>query len=374
MNVRVILGIAQLLWVSTLAEEHYVATNLWKAHTGSGSLSSPALGHDGVIYVGTSEGYLIALNPAGLVRWRFKTGVEIASSPAIAIGGTVYVGCRDRNLYAVGGSGHKRWAFKTGGWVDASAAIAEDGTIYFGSWDKNFYALTPEGVKKWQFATGGPVVSSAAIGGDGVIYFGSHDRKFYALNPEGGKRWEYATQGAILSSPAIAKDGALYFTSVDGKFHAVNADGTRRWVLATGGITQASPVIGLDGTIYVGVNDHHCAISAEGKLKWQRSLDPRGHVPFDWIGSTPAVLADGSALTSGTDGVITTFKLNGDWWIYSLQGSSRASPVVGRDGTVYGASSGQDLHAIRNSVPLATTPWPMFRGNPQHTGRAPTAP
>lgn len=374
MNARFILAVAQWLCVSGMAQQHYVATNLWKTYVGWGSQSSPALGHDGAIYVGTWEG-LVALHPTGAERWRFRTRVEIASSPAIAADGTVYVGCRDRKFYAVDKDGRKQWTFKTGGWVDASAAIGADGTIYFGSWDKNFYALNPDGSKKWEFVTRGPVVSSAAIDANGVIYFGSHDRKFYALNPDGSKRWEYATGGAILSSPAIGEDGALYFTSVDGKFHVVNADGTRRWVLPTGGITRASPVIGLDGTIYIGVNDQHCAISAEGKMKWQRGLDPRGHVPFDWIVSTPAVLANGSVLMSGTDLALTALMPDGDWWwTYSLQGGSRSSPLVGSDATVYGANDGMELHAIRNTVPLAATPWPMFRGNPQHTGRARAVP
>ena len=105
-------------------------------------------------------------------------------------------------------------------------------------------------------------------------------------------------------------------------------------------------------------------------MKWQRGLDPRAHLRFDWIASTPAVLADGSVLTSGTDTKLTAFKPDGDWWWnYPLQGSSRSSPLVGSDGTVYGASGGLELHAVQNSVPLAATPWPMFRGNPQHTGR-----
>lgn len=371
MKFRFILLLAHCWCISGLAEDqHYVATNLWKAYVGWGSQTSPALGADGTIYFTTWAGTVLAFNPDGSERWKFKIGTEFASSPAVGADGTVYAGCRDRNFYAVDRNGQKKWAFKTGGWVDASAAIAEDGTLYFGSWDKTFYALNPDGSKKWAFVTDGPVDSSAAIDTNGVIYFGSHDRKFYALNPDGSKRWEYATDGAILSSPAIGADGALYFTSVDGKLHAVNPDGTRRWVLQTGGITAASPVIGTDGTLYLGINDQHSAISPDGKLKWQRGLDPNAYLPPDWIVATPAVLANGDVVTSGTDTTLTTFKPDGDWlWRYPLGGSSRSSPLVASDGTVFGASLHLELHAVRNGVPLAATSWPMFRANPQHTGR-----
>lgn len=370
MNVRLILVAAQLLCGSGMAQQHYAATNLWKAYVAWGCQSSPALGHDGTIYLGTWLGYLLAIHSTGVERWRFRSGVEFAASPAIAADGTVYLGCRDRKFYAVSPEGRKQWAFKTGGWVDASAAIGEDGTIYVGSWDKKFYALKPDGAKKWEFATGGPVVSSAAIDANGVIYFGSHDGKLYALNPDGTRRWEYAAEGAILSSPAIDADGTLYFTSLDGKLYALNPEGTVRWALLTGGITQASPVLGLDGSIYLGINDRHCAISPGGELKWERELDPRAHLRGDWIVTTPAALADGSVLMAGTDITMMAYLPDGDFvWRYALEGSSRSSPVVGTDGTIYGASNSMELHAIRNAVPLAATSWPMFRADPQHTGR-----
>ena len=47
-----------------------------------------------------------------------------------------------------------------------------------------------------------------------------------------------------------------------------------------------------------------------------------------------------------------------------------SSPVIGKDGMIYFAS-GRYLVALAptNGVPLAKSSWPMFRANPQHTGR-----
>ncbi len=353
----------------------YQATNLWKAFIGGGGRSSPALGHDGVIYVGAWPGNLLAINPDGTRRWAFKTGFEMASSPAVGADETIYIGCRDRNLYAVDQHGRRKWSFKTGGWVDASPAIGMDGTIYFGSWDKHFYAINPNGSKKWSFRTGGPIVSSAAIDMAGVICFGSHDKKFYALNPDGSKRWEYPTGGAIISSPAINADGVVYFTSVDGKLHALNRDGSRRWELHTGGVAGSSPVLGLDGTIFVSVNTNHCAVSAEGKLKWQRKFwNP---IPRESGDTAGAVLANGLVAFTGGDGLVMTVPSeSGDrhWnWNYWLFAPCRSSVVVNAQGIMYAAPVGLELHAIVNSVPLADSPWPMFRADPQHTGRVRSA-
>ena len=104
------------------------------------------------------------------------------SSPAIGPDGTVYVGSYDEKLYAINGKrGVKLWEFKTGHWVSSSPAIGSDGTVYVGSHDKKLYAINGKsGDKLWEFVTGS-AVSSLAIGSDGTVYVGSFDNKLYAI-------------------------------------------------------------------------------------------------------------------------------------------------------------------------------------------------
>ena len=76
------------------------------------------------------------------VLWEFKTAGEVKSSPAIGSDGTVYVGSRDNKLYALSGkTGDKLWEFKTGDFVFSSPAIGPDGTVYVGSQDHWLYAI-----------------------------------------------------------------------------------------------------------------------------------------------------------------------------------------------------------------------------------------
>ena len=78
----------------------------------------------------------------GTVLWEFKSGGSVSSSPAIGSDGTVYVGSGDKKLYAINGkSGVKLWEFKTGSYVTSSPAIGPDGTVYVGSTDKKLYAI-----------------------------------------------------------------------------------------------------------------------------------------------------------------------------------------------------------------------------------------
>jgi len=93
-------------------------------------------------YKKTSDN-LYAIDPRGRNRkkWAFETGNWVSSSPAIGSDGTIYVGSKDKNLYAISPDGLKKWAFKTGGNVFSSPAIGSDGTIYVGSDDNNLYAI-----------------------------------------------------------------------------------------------------------------------------------------------------------------------------------------------------------------------------------------
>ena len=64
----------------------------------------------------------------GTPIWEFETGGRVSSSPAIGSDGTVYVGSDDKKLYAINGkTGVKLWEFVTGDGVSSSPAIGSDG-------------------------------------------------------------------------------------------------------------------------------------------------------------------------------------------------------------------------------------------------------
>lgn len=119
-------------------------TQKWnKSVTGRISVCAPAL-VDGRIYVGTKEGNnLLALNASnGTQLWSFATpGAIVNSSPAVDKNGVVYFGSWDNHVYAVNPDGTLKYKFLTGGDVWSSPAIGTDGTVYIGSYDGKLYAL-----------------------------------------------------------------------------------------------------------------------------------------------------------------------------------------------------------------------------------------
>ena len=64
------------------------------------------------------RGQVTGNEEVGEKLWEFQTGGQVNSSPAIGSDGTVYVGSSDKKLYAVNGkTGVEKWEFETGGGV-----------------------------------------------------------------------------------------------------------------------------------------------------------------------------------------------------------------------------------------------------------------
>ena len=313
----------------------------WKFLTEGDVYSSPAIGLDGTVYVGSYDGYLYAVSPGGSLMWKFQTGSSVESSPAIGLDGTVYVGSKDRHLYAVKRDGTLKWKFLTEGDVYSSPAIGLDGTVYVGSYDGYLYAVNPDGTLKWKFLTG-DVYSSPAIGLDGTIYVGSGNHYFYALNPDGGLKWKFKTGKYVWSSPAIGLDGTVYVGSTDKYLYAVNPEGALKWKLKTSYGVRSSPAIGLDGTVYVGSGNHYFyALNPDGSRKWVFTT-----FPFrDRASDSPAIGSDGTVYV----GLGDLYALNPDAglkWKFKTGKYVRSSPVIGLDGTVYVGSDDNYLYAL----------------------------
>ncbi|MDQ0762858.1 outer membrane protein assembly factor BamB family protein [Streptomyces canus] len=241
----------------------------WTFPTGGAVLSSPAV-VGGVVYIGSVDESLYAVDAAsGEKRWRFRTGNAVESSPAVARG-VVFVGSHDGNLYAVdAASGEKRWRFRTGGAVSSSPAVA-GGVVFVASGDGNLYAVdAASGKRRWTFPTGWAVRSSPAVAG-GVVFVGSQDGNLYAVDAATGKRrWKFPTQHFVSSSPAVA-GGVVYVGSEDGNLYAVDAaSGEKRWRFRTGGAVLSSPAV-AGGVVYVGSKDGnlYAVDAASGEKRW----------------------------------------------------------------------------------------------------------
>ncbi|MFM9090487.1 MAG: PQQ-binding-like beta-propeller repeat protein, partial [Verrucomicrobiota bacterium] len=332
-------GGAIYLGVSTATAGRIVAVTpagrvLWSVTRADWVDSTPAVGPDGTIYVGSHDGRLYALQPAnGAIRWSYNAGSFISSSPAIGGDGTLYFGSGSFRLHAVGPDGRERWTFPVGDWIESSPAVAVDGTVYVGCRDGSLYAVSRDGRERWRFRTGGRIDGSPAIGADGTIYIGSTDQRMYAIAPDGVKRWDYFTNGAIFSSPVLEADGSVCFASDDTRFYSLAAE--------------------------------------DGRLRWRVDLNSSS-------ASTAAVRGDGAIIVAADDGVVRALRPSdgGVLWRYDTRAAPvdyiESSVLVAPDGALYFGSLDGRLYKLRgNGSPLSTfSAWPAFRRDAGRSGRA----
>ncbi len=359
----------------------------WKFKTRGEIDTTPVMGNDGELYVGSDDGILYALDAqTGEEIWQFQTGGPIKSSPAVDSSGTIYFGSSDNYFYAVRQNGGLKWSFNIGDYIFSSPAISfDDRTIYVGASDNHLYAInTSGGGIKWSFPTNGKIISSPALGFDGiedVVYFGSLDKKFYALNANtGALKWTFEGDAAFYASPAIHSNGQIYVGECatgseyeyNFKFYSLNVDGSKRWEVNGGAGFFSSPAIGSDGRIYAGSWDGTMyALNANGSVSWSSRTSPLSD-----INSSPAIDAHGVAYVGSKNGNFYAFEAPGAAdhqsraWVFKTDNDIlESSPVMDEEGTIYFGSRDKCVYAINpGDTRPADSAWPMFRQGPGHKG------
>ncbi len=352
---------------------------LWGAHLvfepGFG-LRDVALARDGTLYAYSLTGYLYAVHPGGGLKWEYDTGSVISTCLAIRYAppgenpqhdGTVYVGLADGRVLAVNPQGGLEWTFQAGCTVSGAPAIAKDGTIYVGSRSSALYAINPSGTLKWVFETIETAgVQDPVIAPDGTIYFGTFwENRFYAVNPDGSLKWAVQLEDPVTTSPAIATGGIIYVGACS-KLYALYPWGAVKWAVPLWGQVDSSPAIGADGTIYIGA-DTLVAHNPDGSEKWHFQHDGKHPAVF---ASSPAVDSNGTIYFGSLDEYLYAVHPDGSfYWRCCTHEQVHSSPIIGNDGTLYMNTLTHVIAFYTGSSGLASSLWPMYRQDPERSGR-----
>ncbi|MDJ0985785.1 MAG: PQQ-binding-like beta-propeller repeat protein [Desulfobacterales bacterium] len=177
---------------------------LWTFNTVDASEYMPGVdSSSGVIYTDVFGNSLVAVNTGGSERWRLGVGSDIDSTPVVGSDGTVYIGTDARDaLLAIReinpSLGQIIWEFPAGGDVNIIPALSLDESVVYAisngidNADGFVYAVdAATGTENWSFElvteTGQPpgnVTSSPVVDPTtGNIYVGSDDTNVYALTP-----------------------------------------------------------------------------------------------------------------------------------------------------------------------------------------------
>jgi hypothetical protein len=256
---------------------------------GNGQITStPTVGPDGTVYICITQGssgsratYLFALNVDGSgnlsEKWRYNLGsANNRSDSNVAIGenGTLYVGSTDGYLYALwdrGTTAAFKWRYYLGpAPVRASPCLSPDGRIYVGTFggDNDLFALRDvgiEAVRDWQFDTSsnaiaGSIFTTAAVNETGSeIYFGTYnnigDSHMVAVSSGGALLWDRTFTSHFFASPVVDANGTVFAASYD-EFMALDANnlGATLWSINHGSDSWFSPGITATGQVLFGTH------------------------------------------------------------------------------------------------------------------------
>ena len=346
----------------------------WSLDTEEEIRSSPAI-VDGVLYVGTLAGNLIAVDvESGSIVWTYAAGSPIYSSPAVE-DGIVYFLSVDGMMHAVNVSdGSSSWARSMGGpgpW-DWSSPAVDNGNVFIATSTGNVTSLNgSDGTTNWSTYIGASPNSMIAVA-NGKVYSGTHNfdnnaPTLAALNEaDGSLAWIYdyslshdGVTGMINCNGVAVADGdgddalEVYF----GVFNwngtgpqAIcldEATGAEEWAVSIGGNSTSTPAI-HEGVVFIGSDDGNVyALDAEasGAVLWAYATGAA-------VWAAPAV-ADGKvyvgslnhwfyALDEGTGALV---------WSYYTGSTSRleSSPAVA-DGMAFVCDSSGEIFAFQSDI------------------------
>jgi outer membrane protein assembly factor BamB len=229
----------------------------WQKQIGEAGFSSPVY-VDGVIYLGTNRGDLLALDAeSGDELWTY-TEVGGNAGPAAVAGNVVYMGlgvtAGNMGLYALDRhTGKELWNFQTSSPIWLTAPLLYDGKVYFGDQNGVFYAVDIGTHREvWRLDTGRSIYWNAAAD-DGLVYFTGMGM-MYAVDARTGKeRWH--SRSSVDWSPLTIASGVIYAGALDNGFAAINAQtGDELWSfrdVMTDRANWSAPAV-ADGVVFAG--------------------------------------------------------------------------------------------------------------------------
>ena len=165
-------------------------TEKWRIKLG-GPITTSATIDGESIYVPCGNGRLYNIGDAGdraVFRWEkpFRAQRPQVSSPAVGDDGVIYVGSRDNRLYALfpeDGAVINPWPFRAldnvGTPVISVISSNDAGIIYIAA-GRNLFGVSPDAEQITVFAGGSTIHSTPAVTEEGKIFFGADNGFVYA--------------------------------------------------------------------------------------------------------------------------------------------------------------------------------------------------
>ncbi len=198
--------------------------------------------HNGLLFAGTSRGFLYCFDSAGRMRWETKFDGGIFSSPVVSRH-KLYVTVQDGNLYKVDiASGAVEGQVNVGK-VIGTSRIIEGPKLYLANYSGEVISYDHErGAVDWKYNTGRRLIVNTLFD-RGSLYVFNIEGDIFKLDQAGRLAWKTELGGQIRVNPAIY-DHAIYAIAGRVLYQVDGEKGQVRWSY----VMQSNPTTGVTVT------------------------------------------------------------------------------------------------------------------------------
>ncbi len=238
---------------------------------------------DGIVYFAAADGTVYALDAeTGDRKWELAIGSKVWSTPVVS-GDIIYIGSFDKKLYAINSDGTRKWEFATEGAIVSSPQLYNS-TVYVGTFDRHIYAINSDGSLKWKSDfIAGKWFWAGLVVNNGTIYAPGLDGMVYVVNAATGEKIAESDLGAPVSSSPVTIGSLVIVVTENGVVYSIDTGNNQARVITalktTGGKDEVveAPLCAAGGVVYVHTqtqsNEAVYAINPEtGQTLWSMAI------------------------------------------------------------------------------------------------------
>lgn len=338
----------------------------WPVVLGGALTAPPAIDASGRVYLLAEDRYLYAFSGDGDLEWRFDVAHLPAASLCVCPRGAIIVGTRDGRITSVSPAGHALWSHSASGSEPRSPYCDSEGFVHVSYANGVVRRFSPAGTLVWETRIGDRPLLDPISGPRGRIFHPGSGGMVTLINAAGTYFDQFKFNG-LPTAHAFVR--GTYLLGTDrGRIYALSQDGAVRSTQIPGmGTAVSSLLAGPGGRTHV--------LTRDGRLLTYAALPGTSEVvetrqlPFG-SGSRLVFTDDRATFLTGRSGIyaIPEGLSTPETAVTSYRGRNLVDGAVG-----YGVAVAQSEEWIVSGRPLSTERgehWSAPQGNPLRTGFA----
>lgn len=146
--------------------------------------------------------------------WQYRTAAPLTGPPVVTAAGQIVLGTTEGYVHAVDFEGGLSWNYTTLGAVIGSPSADSRGRIYVTTRAARLYAIEATGNAAWTHSAQVEITSPPAWNPRGYVVYAGSDRHLWAFSPKAGVIWRAELPARVGLQPVSVGDNELAVATV----------------------------------------------------------------------------------------------------------------------------------------------------------------